>query len=164
MSVGSDGGMGELAGSGADPGPVAMSALGGGGGLGGAFAPLASDTGNILAGLGMGSAGQSFTIDVDQAPRAITDLEAAANFLEGRAARAHQLTNIPPPGIDGVSLHAVEQIGKWASDSGVNNLEATLRAGVGQLRTLARKLREDLQVYLQVDKLALPDPSDGLLR
>ncbi|MGH3933343.1 MAG: hypothetical protein ACRDTF_25580 [Pseudonocardiaceae bacterium] len=118
MSVGSDGGMGQLPGSGADAGPSAVSSPGGGGGLGGAFAPVASDTDNILAGLGMASAGQSFTIDVEHAPQAIADLEAAANFLKGRAELAQWMANVPPPGVDGVSLNAVEQIGKWASDSG----------------------------------------------
>jgi hypothetical protein len=58
--------------------------------------------------------------------------------------------------MDGVSLNAVAQIGRWASDSGANNLEANLRAGAKQLRDLAHKLREDLQTYLQVEELNIP--------
>lgn len=71
---------------------------------------------------------------------------------------------IPAPGLDGVSLNAVVQISKWASDSGENNLAATLRAGAIQLNGLARKLREDLQTYLQVEELNLPkEPTPGLM-
>lgn len=151
--------MGELPGAGAG---AAVSSPGGGGGMGGAFAPLASDTGNILAGLGVGSVGQSFTIDLEHAPQAIADLEAAALFLKGRAKMAQRMANIRPPGVDGVSLNAVDQIGKWASDSGVNNLAATLRIGAEQLSALAGKLRADLQAYLQVDELPFREPSDGL--
>jgi hypothetical protein len=65
--------------------------------------------------------------------------------------------------VDGVSLNAVAQIGKWASDSGANNLEGNLAAGAIQLRDLAHKLREDLKTYLQVEALNIPTmPSPGL--
>jgi hypothetical protein len=62
-----------------------------------------------------------------------------------------------------VSIHAVEQLGKWASDSGQNNLTATLRGGALQLKTMADKLEEDLKTYLQVEELNLPkEPTGGL--
>jgi hypothetical protein len=64
--------------------------------------------------------------------------------------------------VDGVSLNAVAQIGKWASDSGADNLEANLLAGAKQLQDLARKLREDLQTYLRVEELNIPKASPGL--
>lgn len=95
-------------------------------------------------------------------PQAIADLEHAAEFFKDRAKKAHELAKIPPPGLDGVSVNAVIQIGKWASDAGTNNLEATLVAGAKQLEDLARKFREDLQTYLQVEELNIPHPTPGL--
>jgi hypothetical protein len=125
----------------------------------------ASDTGNILAGTPLGalvSGNSGFSIDYERVPQAIADLEHAAVFFKKKAAEAHSLANIPAPGIDGVSLNAVAQIGKWASDDGVNNLAATLTAGAKQLEDLARKLREDLMTYLKVEELNIPHPSPGL--
>lgn len=123
----------------------------------------ASDTGNVLAGTPLGGLlAQGFLIDYERVPQAIADLEHAAAFFRDQAVVAQGLANIPAPGIDGVSLNAVAQIGKWASDVGTNNLEATLKAGATQLEDLARKLREDLMTYLQVEELNLPRPSPGL--
>jgi hypothetical protein len=59
-------------------------------------------------------------------------------------------------------VNAVAEIGRWASDAGTNNLEATLKAGAKQLEELAQKLREDLKIYLQVDELNIPNASPGL--
>ncbi|MCA1705804.1 MAG: hypothetical protein LC808_22075, partial [Actinobacteria bacterium] len=128
----------------------------------------ASDTGNVLAGTALGGllggsgAAQSFSIDYERVPQAIADLEHAAEFFKDRARVARSLAEIPAPGIDGVSLNAVAQIGRWASDTGVNNLEATLTAGALQLEDLAQKLREDLKAYLQVEELNIPKASPGL--
>jgi hypothetical protein len=61
-------------------------------------------------------------------------------------------------------VNAAAQIGRWASDSGVNNLYATLLAGAKQLEDLAHKLREDLTTYLQVEELNIPKASPGLPR
>jgi len=128
-----------------------------------------TDTGNVLSGTPLGAllsgngAAAGFSIDYERLPQAITDLQHAAEFFRSRAVVAERLANIPAPGVDGVSLNAVEQIGKWASDSGHNNLAATLHAGAKQLDDLAQKLREDLKTYLQVDELNIPkDPSPGL--
>ncbi|MGH3769462.1 MAG: hypothetical protein ACRDTX_30670 [Pseudonocardiaceae bacterium] len=128
-----------------------------------------SDTGNVLSSaplnalLSGNGAAAGFVIDYERVPQAIADLEHAAKFFESRALVAERLANIPAPGLDGVSLNAVAQIGKWASDSGDNNLAATLRVGATQLNDLAQKLREDLQTYLQVEELNIPKgPSQGL--
>ncbi len=130
----------------------------------------AGDPGNALTGTPLGTllggdgAAAGFSIDYQRVPQAIADLEHAAEFCEDRANRAERLANISAPGLDGVSLNAVAQIGKWASDSGENNLAATLHTGAKQLQDLAHKLREDLQIYLQVDELDIPkDPSPGLM-
>jgi hypothetical protein len=128
----------------------------------------ASDTGNLLTGTALGAllggsgAATGFSIDYERAPQAIADLEEAARFFNERAKTALRLATIPAPGTDGVSVNAVEQIGRWASDSGVNNLEATLRAGAKQLGDLAQKLRDDLKTYLQIDELDIPNASPGL--
>jgi hypothetical protein len=129
----------------------------------------ASDTNNVLNSTPLdalltGNDGTTgFSINYEKVPQAIADLEHAAEFFRNRALVAERLANIPAPGLDGVSLNAVAQIGKWASDSGENNLAATLRAGATQLHDLAHKLREDLQTYLQVEELNVPtDPSPGL--
>ncbi|PZS40641.1 MAG: hypothetical protein DLM62_01810 [Pseudonocardiales bacterium] len=129
----------------------------------------ASDTGNVLDGTALGAllsgngAAAGFSIDYERVPQSIADLEHAADYLQDQVAVAQGLANIPAPGVDGVSLNAVAQIGKWASDSGANNLEANLRAGAQQLRDLAQKLREDLKTYLQVEELNIPTtPSPGL--
>ncbi len=124
----------------------------------------ASDTGNVLSGTALGgrSAAQSFSVDYERAPQAIADLEEAARFFENRAEAAFRLANIRPPGTDGVSVNAAEQIGRWASDSGTNNLHATLTVGAKQLRDLAQKLREDLKTYLQVEELNIPQATPGL--
>jgi hypothetical protein len=128
----------------------------------------AADTSNLLAGTpldallhGSAPAG-GFSIDYERVPQAIADLEHAAKFFEDRAKVAQSLAKISPPGVDGVSLNAVAQIGKWASDDGVNNLEATLLAGSRQLKELAQKLREDLKTYLGVEELNIPQPTPGL--
>jgi hypothetical protein len=128
----------------------------------------ASDTGNVLDGTALGAllggngAAAGFSIDYERLPQSIADLEHAAKYLQDQATVAQGLANIPAPGVDGVSLNAVAQIGKWASDSGADNLEANLRAGAKQLQDLARKLREDLQTYLQVEDLNIPKASPGL--
>jgi PE family len=129
----------------------------------------ASDTGNVLQGTALGAllsgngAAAGFSINYERVPQSIADLEHAAMYLQDQAAVAQGLAGIPAPGLDGVSLNAVAQIGKWASDSGANNLEANLRAGAKQLRDLAQKLREDLKTYLQVEELNIPTtPSPGL--
>jgi hypothetical protein len=128
-----------------------------------------NDTGNLLSGTPLGEllsgngAAAGFSIDYERLPQAITDLRHAADFFEGRARVAEGLARIPPPGIDGVSVNAVQQIGAWASDSGQNNLAAALKAGALQLTTLADKLAEDLKTYLQVEELNLPKhPTEGL--
>jgi hypothetical protein len=128
----------------------------------------ASDTGNLLIGTALAAlldgngAAAGFAIDYERAPQAIADLEAAAKFFRNRANVAEGLANIRPPGTDGVSVNAAAQIGKWASDSGANNLTATLRAGALQLEDLAQKLREDLKTYLQVEELNIPKANPGL--
>jgi hypothetical protein len=133
------------------------------------WAGAAGDTGNVLQGTALGAllsgngAAAGFSINYERVPQSIADLEHAADYLQYQAAVAQGLANIPAPGIDGVSLNAVAQIGRWASDSGANNLDANLRAGAKQLRDLAHKLREDLQTYLQVEELNIPmTPSPGL--
>ena len=133
------------------------------------WSSVGTDTGNVLSGTPLGlllsgnGAAAGFSIDYERVPQAITDLEHAAEFFRSRALVAERLANIPAPGVDGVSLNAVAQIGKWASDSSQNNLAATLHAGAKQLEDLAQKLREDLKTYLQVDELSiLKEPSPGL--
>ncbi len=133
------------------------------------WSSAAGDTGNVLEGTALGAllsgngAAAGFSINYERVPQSIADLEHAADYLDGQAEVARRLARIPAPGVDGVSLNAVAQIGKWASDSGVNNLEANLAAGAKQLRDLARKLREDLKTYLQVEQLNIPTiPSPGL--
>jgi hypothetical protein len=127
-----------------------------------------SDTGNVLDGTVLGAllsgngAAAGFSINNEQVPQGIADLEHAAEFFEKKALEAEDLAQIAPPSIGGVSLNAVAQIGSWASDFGTNNLAATLRAGATQLGDLAHKLREDLQTYLQVEELNIPDPTPGL--
>lgn len=128
----------------------------------------AGDTGNLLTGTALGAllggsgTATGFSIDYERAPQAIADLEEAAKFFRNRANFAEDLANIRPPGADGVSVNAATQIGKWASDSGANNLAATLRAGALQLEDLAQKLREDLKTYLHVEELNIPKASSGL--
>lgn len=128
----------------------------------------ASDTGNVLdstalgALLGGNGAAAGFSIDYERVPQAIADLEHAARFFNAKATEAQRLADIPAPGIDGVSINAVAEIGRWAWDSGENNLAATLRAGALQLDDLAQKLRADLKTYLQVEELNIPQASPGL--
>jgi ABC-type transporter Mla subunit MlaD len=128
----------------------------------------ASDTGNVLDGtslgalLGSNGAAAGFSINYEALPQAIADLEAAADFFDDRANTALRLANILPPGIDGVSVNATAQLGKWAADDGVNNLHATLIAGAKQTRDLAQKLRDELKTYLQVEELNIPKASPGL--
>jgi hypothetical protein len=127
------------------------------------------DTGNVLEGTALGAllsgngAAAGFSINYERVPQSIADLEHAADYLQSQSKIARRLASIPAPGSDGVSLNAVDQIGKWASDSGDNNLEAHLLAGAKQLQDLAQKLRQDLKTYLQVDELNLPaTPTPGL--
>lgn len=114
----------------------------------------------LLAG---GVASGQFSIDLDHAPQAIADLKAAAEYLRDRSEKAHLLAVVPAPGADGISIHAADSIGRWASDNSTNNLKATLISGAGQLSSFAEKLEADMRAYLQVDELNLPSPSPGLL-
>ncbi|MDQ4103392.1 MAG: hypothetical protein M3186_06675 [Actinomycetota bacterium] len=128
---------------------------------------VVSDTGNVLDGTALGAllgngAAAGFAIDYERVPQAIADLEHAAKFFRAQAKEVLRLASIPPPGIDGVSMNAVAQLGKWASDTGENNLEATLKAGAKRLEDLAHMLREDLKTYLQVEDLNIPNASPGL--
>lgn len=111
---------------------------------------------------GGNGAAAGFSINYQRVPQAIADLEHAAEFFRKRADVARDLANIPAPGADGVSVNAVAQIGKWALDTGANNLETTLLTGAKQLRDLAQKLREDLKTYLEVEELNIPQASPGL--
>jgi hypothetical protein len=129
----------------------------------------ASDTSNVLNSASLDAlfngngAAAGFSIKYEQVPQAIADLKHAAEFFRDRAKVAEGLASIPAPGVDGVSLNAVVQIGRWASDTGENNLAATLVAGAKQLEDLAHKLREELKIYLQVEELNIPTvPSPGL--
>jgi hypothetical protein len=132
------------------------------------WSSAAGDSSNVLDGTALGAllggngAAAGFSIDHERVPQAIADLEHAADFFEDRAQRAARLAHMPAPGLDEVSVNAVIQIGKWASDAGTNNLEATLIAGAKQLRDLTRRLREELQTYLQIEELNIPQPSSGL--
>lgn len=108
------------------------------------------------------ASGGYFSIDLERAPQAIADLNAAAQYLRDRAQTAVLLTNIPPPGIDGISLHAVDEIGRWGAGDDVNNLAATLRAGAQQLSSFAARLEHDVSVYLNTDELELPPANPGL--
>lgn len=133
------------------------------------WSSAAGDTGNVLQGTALGAllsgngAAAGFSINYERVPQSIADLEHAAKYLDVQAQVARGLARIPAPGLDGVSLNAVAQIGNWASDTGANNLEANLAAGATQLRNLAQKLREDLQTYLQVEELNIPTtPTPGL--
>jgi hypothetical protein len=128
----------------------------------------ASDTGNVLDGTALGTlltgngAAAGFSISYEALPQAIADLEEASSFITNQARKAQSLANIPAPGADGVSVNAAGQIGRWAMDSGENNLHATLVAGAKQFQDLAQKLREDLKTYLQVEELNIPKASPGL--
>ena len=124
--------------------------------------PAATDTGNLLDALLSAGPGGGFSIDYERVPQAIADLEHAAEFFRRRAEIAKDLARVPPPGLDGVSVNAVVEIGKWADDSGDNNLATTLRAGALQLERLAQRLREELKTYLHVEELNIPKPSPGL--
>lgn len=133
------------------------------------WSSASGDAGNVLSGTPLGDllsgngAAAGFSIDYERVPQAITDLRHAAEFFESRVKVAEHLANTPAPGADGVSIYAVEQIGKWASDNSQNNLATTLRTGALQLKTLADKLEEDLKAYLQVEELNLPkDATSGL--
>jgi ATP phosphoribosyltransferase regulatory subunit HisZ len=128
----------------------------------------ASDTGNVVDGAALGAlltgngAAAGFSINYEALPQGIADLEEAARFFRVQAREARNLARIPAPGIDGVSMNAVAQIGRWASDAGENNLEATLTAGALQIEALAQKLRDELKTYLQVEELNIPNASPGL--
>ena len=110
-------------------------------------APLsgtAADTGTVLNGTALGAllggngAAPGFSINYERVPKSIADLEHAADYLLIQAQVARGLASIPTPGLDEVSLNAVAQIGKRASDSGANNLEANLAAGAKQHQALAQ--------------------------
>jgi len=90
-------------------------------------------------------------IDVERALQAIADIEATAVFLRKRADMARRLTNAthPDTGL------GVFQNAEWS-------VEATIRFGAAELDTLAMELRQDLQAYLQVDELHIPEASPGL--
>lgn len=117
----------------------------------------------LLAPLLGASGGARFSIDLDRAPQAISDLKAAAIYLRKRAELARDLSMVPAPGADGVSQYVMETLGRWAVGDGAGNLDSTLRAGAFQLSTFAEKLEADVRTYFGVDEFDLPAPSSGLL-
>lgn len=99
--------------------------------------------------------GGGYSVDVERAPQAIADLRRAADALEAEAARAWDLANVMPPGLDVVSANAVRVFAEAAVGE-QGSLRLALEGAVRRLRDDANKLEASLKTHLRADEISIP--------
>ena len=88
--------------------------------------------------------GGSFTVDLDRAPEAIRELEAALQELQAIREDAQALGRISPPTRDLVSADAAQVLGA-AAVGGPGSLVEALTLGMDHVQTMILNLRTALQ-------------------
>ncbi len=96
---------------------------------------------------------QHFQLDLDQAPQSIALFRQAAERLRDLKRAAGQLTNIPAPGLDAVSINAVQEIGQWAAGNDPGSLRSALESGAIELEKVADGLELSVQAHRNIDQV-----------
>lgn len=94
------------------------------------------------------SPGGSFRLDLDHAPEAIKELEAAREELVSIKEQALALGKVDPGSADSVSIDAAAMLSAVAV-SGPTSLTAALDAGIHQIDELIISMSADLRDYQQ---------------
>lgn len=95
--------------------------------------------------------GDHFRVDLERAPQAIHELEDASRELREIRQDALRMGKVTPPTIDAVSLDAAAVLGA-AANGNAGSLVAALDAGIDQVDSLVRRLKEDLRKYGATDE------------
>lgn len=94
--------------------------------------------------------GGSFTVNLERAPEAIRELEAAARELSEIRREAERLGKITPPTSDLVSRDAADVLGA-AAVGGNGSFVAALDSGIQQVQGMITALQTALVEYGRVD-------------
>lgn len=107
--------------------------------------------GTAILQAGAGAAAGHYRIDPERAPEVIAAFQKAAEDLRLLLGRAEALGSIPPPGLDGVSLNAVQEMGDWAMGEH-GSLRMALEQGADSLDAAAVSLQAQLDAFLQAEE------------
>ena len=102
--------------------------------------------------------GGSFAVDMERAPAAIRELEAALTLLRDLRQDVAHLGNVVTPARDEVSADAATLLGSVAV-GGQGSLDAALDAGAVRLKSLIEGLRADLRAYRASELAAASTPN-----
>ena len=97
--------------------------------------------------------GGEFTVNLDQAPRAIRELEAARDELNSIRRDAIDLGRITPPTNDLVTRDAAAFLGLTAT-GGPGSLVSALDAGIAQVEAMISNVRLAMDAYRSADEQA----------
>jgi hypothetical protein len=100
----------------------------------------------------LGDPAQHFQLDLDQAPQAIAAFRQVAQGMRDLMDQAERLGNVPAPGLDGVSVNAVKEIGQWAASEESGSLRWALASGALQLERAAKALERSLATHRNTDE------------
>ena len=96
--------------------------------------------------------GGSFTVDLDRAPEAIRELEAAARELGEIRREAEELGRVAPPTQDLVTRDANDLL-RASAVGGNGSFAQALDSGIQQINGMITALRVALEDYRRVDEL-----------
>lgn len=102
--------------------------------------------------------GGTFTVNLERAPEAIRELEAARDELNSIRRDALDLGRVTPPTTDLVTRDAATYIG-MAATGGPGSLVNALDDGIAQVEAMISNVREAMQAYQGADEQASSDLS-----
>jgi hypothetical protein len=92
-----------------------------------------------------------FEVDIAEAPRAIRELELAAEELRAIQRDAMSLAHVNPPALDEVSQDAAAELGRRAN-GGPQSLNEALTQGIAELERMMGALRSGFAAYRSGDE------------
>jgi hypothetical protein len=101
----------------------------------------------------LGDPAQHFQLDLDQAPQAIAAFLQVAQGMRDLKVEAGRLAEVPPPGMDAVSINAAKEIGQWAISDEPGSLRWALESGATQLEKAAKALERSLASHRNTDEV-----------
>ena len=101
----------------------------------------------------LGDPTQHIQLDLDQAPQTIAAFREAAQRMRDLKFEVNQLTNVPAPGLDAVSINAAKEIGQWAASEELGSLRSALESGAIQLEKAAKALEDSLATHRHTDEV-----------
>jgi hypothetical protein len=95
--------------------------------------------------------GGMFEVNIAEAPRAIRELELAAEELRAIQRDAISLAQVNPPALDEVSLDAAAELGRRAN-GGPQSLSEALTQGIAEVERVIEALRAGFAAYRSGDE------------